>query len=69
MSNVHFAGENIQCETHDSAEDARMALSLYEKYLVITEEGNLSDCLHQLYEKGKSLQWKVPDKVDEESSA
>lgn len=49
----------IQSETHDSAEDARAALSLFRKYEELKEFGNLDQAIEELYEVGSRLQWKV----------
>lgn len=55
---------NIQGETHDSIEDARTALQLYRKYLELSRGGGSDEVrkvLKGLYEKGRQLDWKVPD--------
>lgn len=55
---------NIQGETHDSIEDARTALQLYRKYLDLSRGGGSDEVrkvLKGLYEKGRQLDWKVPD--------
>lgn len=55
---------NIQGETHDSIEDARTALQLYRKYLDLSCGGGSDEVrkvLKGLYEKGRQLDWKVPD--------
>jgi hypothetical protein len=57
---VSLSGLKIQSVTHDSIEDARTALHLYHRYQQMELEGNLSKALKELYEVGKSLQWKVP---------
>lgn len=59
-----FTDLNIQGETHDSIEDARTALQLYRKYLELSRGGGNDEVrkvLKGLYEKGRQLDWKVPD--------
>lgn len=60
----YFLDLNIQGETHDSIEDARTALQLYRKYLELSHGGGSDEVrkvLKGLYEKGRQLDWKVPD--------
>ncbi|KAF7669050.1 hypothetical protein LDENG_00254550 [Lucifuga dentata] len=60
----YFLDLNIQGETHDSIEDARTALQLYRKYLDLSRGGRADEVrkvLKGLYEKGRQLDWKVPD--------
>eukprot|EP00051_Salpingoeca_urceolata_P017489 m.238457 g.238457 ORF g.238457 m.238457 type:complete len:1258 (+) comp18968_c0_seq2:2845-6618(+) len=56
---------NMQCSYgHDSAEDAKTAMLLYDKYNAIREEHgarHFHDFLQQLYEAGHVAGWKVPD--------
>uniref|UniRef100_A0A672N8S4 PAN2-PAN3 deadenylation complex catalytic subunit PAN2 n=1 Tax=Sinocyclocheilus grahami TaxID=75366 RepID=A0A672N8S4_SINGR len=60
----YFLDLNIQSETHDSIEDARTALQLYRKYVELSHNGGQEEfrkVLKALYEKGRKLDWKVPD--------
>lgn len=52
--------QSVQVGTHDSIEDARTALLLYQKYLELKQAGTLQDTLKDIYEKGSSLGFKPP---------
>lgn len=68
----HLLGSCIQTDTHCSVEDARAALQLYRKYVLICfvfmsfpcryqeleAEGTLKDTTKQLYEIGRQQGWK-----------
>lgn len=43
----------IQTDTHDSIEDARTALQLYEHYNQLEAEGRWEDVLEDVYRDGK----------------
>lgn len=43
----------IQADTHDSIEDARTALQLYEEYNRLEAEGSWEDILEEVYTQGK----------------
>ncbi|PFH50685.1 hypothetical protein AMATHDRAFT_144561 [Amanita thiersii Skay4041] len=45
--------EHIQTETHDSIEDARSALSLYNAYTRFEEQGIFDEKLEEIYKEGK----------------
>lgn len=52
--------KGIQGDTHDSVEDARIALLLYRKYLELEKQGKnvLSKTIHAIYECGRKTKWK-----------
>ncbi|KAJ1994810.1 poly(A)-specific ribonuclease [Coemansia spiralis] len=54
-----FFGETVQVGEHSSVEDARTALSVYEKYVEIGE-ARVDEVLDQIYEMGAKLAWKTP---------
>lgn len=43
----------IQADTHDSIEDARTALQLYEEHNRLEAEGSWEDVLEEVYREGK----------------
>lgn len=53
--------EQIQIDTHDSIEDARAALLLYNKFREHEDSGTFDDLLREIYNEGKKLNWKVPE--------
>ena len=57
----YFLKRKIQGSTHDSIEDAVTALDLYRKHLKLKAEDRLIEELNNLYEKGKSLKWTIPE--------
>ncbi|XP_075708229.1 PAN2-PAN3 deadenylation complex catalytic subunit PAN2 isoform X2 [Rhinoderma darwinii] len=67
----YFLDLKIQGETHDSIEDARTALQLYRKYLELSRNGkepdNFRKVLKCLYEKGRKMDWKVPEPESQSS--
>ncbi|GAA5974216.1 hypothetical protein JCM11641_003332 [Rhodosporidiobolus odoratus] len=50
----------IQADTHDSIEDARTALQLYEHYQKLEAEGTWEDTLEDVYREGKQTNFKAP---------
>ena len=56
-----FLGKRIQGDTHDSVEDAVTALELYRKQTTYVDKGAFIEQLNRMYEKGKVLNWKVPE--------
>jgi len=62
------AGINIQSTSHDSIEDARTALKLYHKYKELIAEGKeVQAAIKEMYEKGRALQWKIPEEDTDQS--
>lgn len=47
--------EQIQIDTHDSIEDARAALLLYDKHLERLSERTFDDIISEIYAEGKKL--------------
>ncbi|KAF9521074.1 hypothetical protein BS47DRAFT_1404191 [Hydnum rufescens UP504] len=47
--------QHIQIDTHDSIEDARAALLLYEEYIKHESQGTFDDLLKDIYNEGKRL--------------
>uniref|UniRef100_T1JEQ0 PAN2-PAN3 deadenylation complex catalytic subunit PAN2 n=1 Tax=Strigamia maritima TaxID=126957 RepID=T1JEQ0_STRMM len=60
----HFLGLKIQSVTHDSIEDARTALKLYQRYKKLETEDKAHPAVKELYENGRNCQWKVPEMED-----
>lgn len=52
--------EGIQVDTHDSIEDARIALKLYRKYLEFEDAGITKRMLNDIYRAGEKQGWKPP---------
>ena len=48
-------GEHIQTDTHDSIEDARSALRLYNAYHEFEEQGVFDQKLDEIYREGRPL--------------
>ena len=60
----HVLGQSMSTrmhDTHDSIEDARTALALYNKYVQLEAEGLVEETLQQLYDIGRDTGWEVPD--------
>lgn len=55
----YLLGADIQSNSHDSIEDARAALGLYQKYLELQESGKYESVLEEIYRYGRSNQWEV----------
>lgn len=54
-------GKNVQTGNHNSIEDARSALDLYDKYLELVKENKLKDELDRVYLEGARTGFKVPN--------
>lgn len=52
--------EGIQVDTHDSIEDARIALKLYKKFQEFDDAGITKMMLNEIYRAGDSVGWKPP---------
>jgi len=52
-------GISIQSETHDSIEDSRTALALYQKYLELQRDGIVQETLTELYRIGRNTNWQA----------
>uniref|UniRef100_A0A7S3LR56 USP domain-containing protein n=1 Tax=Aplanochytrium stocchinoi TaxID=215587 RepID=A0A7S3LR56_9STRA len=50
--------EKIQGRIHDSIEDARTALKLYQKYETFRDQGILQEKLHEIFEQGQRRNYK-----------
>ena len=66
---TYLLGEDIQGETHDSIEDARTAVKLYEKYLDLQARGEFESELLEIYRFGKKYGFKGESKDDDVSKA
>ena len=55
----YLLGMDIQANTHNSIEDAVVALRLYKKYLELEKAGTFQDMLLEIYRYGKKHNWEV----------
>ena len=55
----YLLGRDMQQDVHDSIEDSRAACELYIKALQLKKEGVFEKVLHEIYECGKQIDWKV----------
>ncbi len=51
--------QDIQGETHDSVEDARVALHLYRYHKMCKRDGTLYKTINKLYEYGRGVDFKA----------
>jgi hypothetical protein len=56
----YLLNQSVQVVTHDSIEDARTALLLYQKYLELKQAGTLQETLKDIYDKGNSMGFRPP---------
>lgn len=56
---AHLLGADIQTDTHDSIEDARTALSLWQRYEQVKQDGALAQLLADLYNAGRRTGFKI----------
>ncbi|KAF9567565.1 hypothetical protein CPC08DRAFT_703099 [Agrocybe pediades] len=60
----YILGEHIQTDTHDSIEDARSALRLYDAFQEFEDRGVFDEKLEEIYREGRSLGFKPPTLTD-----
>ncbi|KAF8003575.1 hypothetical protein HF325_002820 [Metschnikowia pulcherrima] len=53
--------ESVQTRNHDSIEDARTALLLFEKYMQLKASGDFEIALRRIYSEGQQLRFRVPE--------
>lgn len=62
----YVLGRDMQQEVHDSIEDAKAAYELYNKALMLKDEGKFDEYLQQVYTDGHRTQFKLGVNHDEE---
>ena len=55
----YLLGKDMQQDVHDSIEDSRAACELYMRALELKKEGLFDKVLHEIYECGQRIDWKV----------
>ena len=65
---AYVLGTNIQSETHDSIEDARIALELYDRYCEMRDAGEFKDMLKLMYKWGRENRWDIDQALKMERS-
>ena len=60
----YFLKEDIQQQTHDSIEDARMALKLWRKYEQFEDAGIVTQILEEVYREGRKYGYRPPSERD-----
>ena len=53
----YLLSKDIQGQTHDSIEDAKTALELYQVYVALEESGRLRDKIEEMYDWGAAHGW------------
>ncbi|OBA23722.1 hypothetical protein METBIDRAFT_9960 [Metschnikowia bicuspidata var. bicuspidata NRRL YB-4993] len=53
--------ESVQTRNHDSIEDARTALLLFERYMELRASGEFEQALRRIYSEGQQLRFRVPE--------
>ena len=56
---AYMLKKDIQGETHDSIEDAQIALQLYDVYCELKEAGTLKQKLQEMYKWGRENRWDI----------
>ena len=59
----YFLKEDIQQETHDSIEDARMALRLWRKHEEFKDAGVVAQMVEEVYARGRKYGYKPPSEL------
>lgn len=54
-----FLGIDVQAMTHDSIEDAHVAVQLYVVYRSLSERNRINDTLQEMYRAGRSRGWSI----------
>lgn len=52
----------VQQQTHDSIEDAKTALALYNLYLQFSRQNVVATAIQKIYELGRQTNWQPPSK-------
>ena len=65
---AYVLGTNIQSETHDSIEDARIALELYDRYCEMRDAGEFKNMLKLMYKWGRENRWDIDQALKMERS-
>ena len=55
----YLLGKDMQRDTHDSLEDARISYEIYLTALRLMSRGHFSRVLHEIYEYGRKTEWRL----------